>query len=133
VDFVDIFIVLAVSHLAGDFLLQTEWQATNKFGGLQRGRRESRRALFRHVFTYTLAFVPALIWISDSIGWGALWVAALIAIPHLIQDDGALLLAYIRRVKHAFAGPGDLVFILVDQSLHLIVLFGIALLVADVA
>jgi hypothetical protein len=126
---VDIFIVLALSHLAGDFLLQTDWQATHKFGGL-RGDSVARRALLMHVTTYTLAFVPAFVWLAGSVGADVAWVAALIAIPHLIQDDGGLLTTYIRRVKHADAKPGDLVFILVDQSLHLIVLFGVALLAA---
>jgi hypothetical protein len=51
-----------VCHLAGDLLLQTEWQAITKVQGL--GTLEGRRALLRHVTTYTLAFVPALIWIA---------------------------------------------------------------------
>ena len=42
---VEVFAVLMVSHLAGDFLLQTEWQATHKFGGLapRPGRRPGGR------------------------------------------------------------------------------------------
>jgi hypothetical protein len=130
VSWVEVFAVLLVSHLAGDFLLQTEWQATHKFGGLARGRAEARAALVKHVTTYTLCFVPALAWLIDSLGWGVLWVAALIATLHLIQDDGRLLSAYLRRVKRSDAGPGDMVFVMVDQSLHVLMLFAIALLVA---
>ena len=129
-DWVEIFIVLVLSHLVGDFLLQTNWQATHKFGGLRGGSSAARRALFAHVLTYTLAFIPALVWLSDSLGAGIVWVAALIAIPHLIQDDGRLLIAYLKRVKHVDAAPGDLVFMLVDQSVHLLILAGIALLAA---
>ncbi|GAC1527494.1 MAG: hypothetical protein NVS2B6_15260 [Thermoleophilaceae bacterium] len=31
---VEVFVVLAVSHVVGDYALQTDWQATNKRGGL---------------------------------------------------------------------------------------------------
>jgi Protein of unknown function (DUF3307) len=130
VDWVEVFAVLVVSHLVGDFLLQTDWQATSKFGGLARGRAQARRALLSHVLTYTLCFVPALVWLAAETGWGAVWVAVLVAVPHLIQDDGRLLLGYIRRVKHSDAEPGDLVFVMTDQSLHLLTLFFIALITA---
>ena len=49
--------------MVGDYLLQTDWQARNKRGGLG-GDPVARRALLTHVTTYTLAFVPALIWIA---------------------------------------------------------------------
>ena len=132
-EWVEVFIVMALSHVVGDFLFQTEWQATNKFGGLRSGRPEARRALFKHVFTYMLAFVPALIWLGGEIGAAVAWIIALVAIPHLVQDDGFLLTEYTRRVKQAFSAPGDLVFILVDQSLHLVALFFVALLAAGAA
>ena len=71
---VEIFAVFVVSHALGDYLLQTDWQATHKRGGLGRDS-EARRALLLHVTTYTLAFVPALIWIGDQLdpGW-AIWM-----------------------------------------------------------
>ena len=47
---VEIFAVLVVSHLAGDFLLQTEWQATHKRAGLGRDPVR-RRALVAHAAT----------------------------------------------------------------------------------
>ena len=126
-EWVEVFAALVVSHLVGDFLFQTDWQATHKFGGLGAGG-EARRALFTHVLTYTLAFVPALVWLADGIGTGVAWVAALIAIPHLIQDDGRLLTGYIRSVKHADAGPGSFVFVMADQSFHVVTLLAISLL-----
>ena len=52
-----------VAHMVGDYLLQTDWQARNKRGGLS-GDAVARRALISHVTTYTLAFVPAFIWIG---------------------------------------------------------------------
>jgi hypothetical protein len=130
VSWVEVFAVLLVSHLAGDFVAQTEWQATNKFGGLGRDR-ERRRALLSHILTYTLCFVPALIWLSEDVSAAGLaGVAALIALPHLVQDDGRLLSAYLVRVKRTDAGPGDLVYFGVDQSLHVLALFAVALIVA---
>jgi hypothetical protein len=117
-----------VAHMVGDYLLQTDWQARHKLGGLGRDGR-ARRALLSHVATYTLAFVPAFIWIGDelSIGWAVL-AAALVALPHLIVDDGRIISFYLTRVKHAeatdarIAGP-------VDQSFHALSLCIVALLI----
>lgn len=123
----EVFAVFLVSHLVGDYLLQTDWQAVNKRGGLSRNR-EARRALFSHVAVYTLSFVPALIWLASS---RATWEFALlpvIFIPHLIQDDSRLLMAYNRRIKGGTPGPGDFVYMSVDQSMHVLFLFGTALL-----
>lgn len=124
----DVFAVLLVSHLVGDFLLQTDWQANNKERGL--GDDPVRRgALVSHVVTYTAAFLPALIWIgieTDAIR--AVVIAVVIAIPHLIQDDRRLLDAYMARVKGVAETPLSLR-IAVDQAFHVLFLFGAALLV----
>src|SRR5690242_9430701 len=95
---VEVFSAFVVCHLVGDYLLQTDYQARHKHGGLG-ADPEARRALLAHVATYTLAFVPALIWIADDLGAGIVWVAALLAIPHLVQDDGRLLERYVTGVK----------------------------------
>ena len=125
---VDVFAVLLVSHAAGDFLLQTGWQAMNKRAGLGHDA-ERRRALLAHVTTYTLAFVPAFAWLAGDLGaMGTVALAAGVFIPHLVQDDGRLLDAYVRAVKHTDPAPGMLM-LAVDQSLHLVVLFGLALAV----
>ena len=126
---VEVFAVLVISHLVGDFLLQTEWQASNKLGGLS-GPPIARRALLAHIATYTLCFLPALIWLAGSIGWAAAGIGVLIAAPHCIQDDGRLLSAYLRRVKKTSAQPGDLLYTAVDQAFHLLALFAVALLSA---
>ncbi|HEY8082862.1 MAG TPA: DUF3307 domain-containing protein [Solirubrobacterales bacterium] len=126
----DISIVFFVSHLTGDFLIQTSWQATHKRGGLGRDR-VARRALLSHAFTYTLAFVPALIWIGDQAGLAAtLLVALAIFAPHLIVDDGRLLRLYMHRVKRCSDPPEDRLMLMVDQSTHLICLWATALLAA---
>jgi hypothetical protein len=81
VPWVEVFAVVLVSHAVGDFLLQTEWQATHKRGGLGQDPVR-RRALLAHV--------------------------------------------YVRPVKHYEPAPGMLM-LAVDQSFHLVVLFGLAL------
>ena len=128
---VEIFAVFVVSHALGDYLLQTDWQATNKRGGLGRDRI-SRLALLSHVFTYTLAFVPAGIWLAtdgDLSGLGLVLLAVGIYVPHMVQDDGRLLSAYIRAVKGCGAESLVQVYTAVDQSMHLITLFATALVV----
>jgi len=125
---VEVFAVLVVSHLVGDFLLQTDWQARCKENGLGPDR-EHRRALVSHVVTYMVAFLPALIWIGieTDAAWAVL-MAAVIAVPHLIQDDRRLLDSYMRKVKGlAESSPG--LRVAVDQAFHVLFLFGTALLV----
>jgi Protein of unknown function (DUF3307) len=127
VPWVEVFAVFVVCHLVGDYLLQTDWQAANKRGGLG-GDPVRRRALLFHIATYTLAFVPALIWLLDDIGAQVIAVVALISLPHLVQDDGRLLEHYIAIVKGEPATRNVAVTAVVDQSFHIVTLFGIALL-----
>ena len=127
---VEVFAVFAVCHLVGDYLLQTDWQARRKRGGLGFDR-EARRALASHILTYTLAYVPAFIWLADEIGAAVLPVVALVAIPHWIQDDGRLLTLYIEKVKGPEAAATRSVAAAADQSFHLVVLLLTALLAAS--
>lgn len=125
---VEVFAAFVICHLVGDFMLQTNWQATHKIGGLGRDP-ESRRALISHTLTYTAAFVPALIWIgAETSAARAVGVGALVAIPHLIQDDGRVLDAYMRSVKGVGENPPAGLRLAVDQSGHFIALFLLALL-----
>jgi hypothetical protein len=127
VPWVEVFAVFVVSHLAGDYLLQTGWQAQNKNGGLG-SDPVRRRALLSHVTTYGLAFVPALVWLADDIGAWAIAVAAAIVLPHLVQDDGRLIAAWLRAVKHTELPHTDFVYVAVDQSFHAIALFVLAVI-----
>ena len=128
---VSVFAAFLVAHMVGDYLFQTDWQARNKRGGLS-GDRIAFRALFTHVTTYTLAFVPALIWIGDQLdaGW-AILAAALIFLPHLIIDDGRIVRAYLANVKRVEGFDIGLA-ASVDQSFHVLSLFLVALLVGSV-
>jgi hypothetical protein len=118
-------VAFVVCHAAGDFLLQTDWQARHKARGLGRDP-VARRALLAHVATYLLAFVPPL---AIAGGPGALAAAAVIYATHVVIDDGRLVAAWIRRVKHVDAHPPPAVVSFgVDQSLHLVTLAGAAAL-----
>jgi hypothetical protein len=127
----EIFEVFLVCHLFGDYLLQTEWQALHKRGGLT-GTPVQRRALLSHIATYTLAYVPSLIWLWSSLHGWVFGIAALIAIPHLIQDDGRLLARYSRVVKKADITTNLSLSAAMDQSFHLIALFLTALLASKI-
>ena len=121
-----VFVALLVSHAVGDVLLQTEWQAVHKIGGLR--TPTARRALFYHVATYLLAFVPVLVWIGSNEGaWRAVEIAALVALPHLLIDDGRIVSFWLREVKGAERPPTALA-IAVDQVFHVVFLLGAALL-----
>jgi hypothetical protein len=122
----EIFAVFVVSHLVGDFVLQTDWQAQHKHGGLG-GGRVHRRALAAHIATYGLTFVPAFVWLATDVGGWVTLIALALLVPHWIQDDGRLLTLYMRRVKRTRAAPTDFVFIAVDQTFHVVALFALAL------
>ena len=124
----EVFAVLIVCHLVGDFLFQTDWQASHKLGGLGRDPVR-RRALFAHLLTYMVAFLPALVWIGieTDAAWAAL-IALVVAVPHVIQDDGRLLDSYMTTVKGLSQSSSGLR-VAVDQAFHVLCLFGTALLV----
>ncbi len=124
---VEVFVILVVCHLVGDYLLQTDWQATNKHGGLG-ADLEARRALASHIASYTLAFVPAFVWLAGEIDLLLVPVVALIALPHWIQDDGRLLTLYLRKVKGGDAAANPSVAGAADQSFHVVTLLAVALL-----
>jgi hypothetical protein len=122
-----VFAVFLVAHMVGDYLFQTDWQARNKRGGLSGGL--AFRALAKHVATYTLAFVPGLIWIGVELGAGwALLAGALVALPHFAIDDGRFVRLYLAHVKHV-QDPESSLAASVDQSLHVVSLCLVALLI----
>lgn len=125
----ELFNVLVVSHLVGDFVLQTQWQATMKPDGLGPDR-ERRRALASHLMTYTFAFLPALVWVATQEGVAGVVVVVVTAImTHGIQDDGRLLRRYVIAVKKVEPACGSPLWIAIDQSFHIVTLLGTALLV----
>ena len=122
----EVYLALLVSHLAGDFLLQTEWQAVKKRGGLGRDP-ELRRALAVHGLTYTAAYLPALVWLGGEHGvLGAVACAAAVTLPHVLIDDGRFLRAWLSRIKHN-DDPETWLVAAVDQTFHLVCLLPVAL------
>jgi hypothetical protein len=128
VNWVSVFAGFLVAHMVGDYLFQTDWQARNKRGGLSRGG-VSRRALLSHVTTYTLAFLPAFVWIAAELdaAWAVL-AAVLVFVPHLVIDDGRVVRLYLSHVKRADGFDVGLA-ASVDQSFHVLSLFLVAILV----
>ncbi len=126
---VEVFAAFVVCHLVGDYLLQTDWQALHKRGGLGadpwRAVRSCRisRTTRSHSCRRCLAG-GRYRRLGDRHG-------ALIAVPHWIQDDGRLLAAYIRRVKHTDPRANLSVAAAADQSFHFVALFLTALLVGQ--
>jgi len=98
-------------------------------GGLS-SDRVAGAALLSHTFIYSLAYVPAFVWISSWLGWQTLFVAAGIAIPHFLQDDARLVTIYIRSAERMDTSAHPTVVALIDQALHMVALFGVALLVS---
>jgi hypothetical protein len=123
-----VFSAFLVCHLVGDFLLQTDWQARHKARGLGRDPL-ARRALLAHVTSYTVAFLPALVWIAREADAGrAIVIGAAVALPHLALDDGRGVGAWLRIVKRCREPYPPAVRLSVDQSLHIACLLGAALL-----
>ena len=123
-----VFAAFLVCHLTGDLLLQTEWQALTKVRGF--GDPEGRRALMAHAVTYTLPYVPVLVWIGqDRDAVRAVLVALLIALPHVFIDDGRFVRTWLRQVKHS-PDPAPSLRLMVDQSFHVVCLLGVAMLAA---
>jgi hypothetical protein len=121
-------LALLVSHVAGDVLFQTDSQARHKGHGAADPQR--RRALGSHLTTYMLAFVPALVWIAlETSAIRAVAVAVLVATTHLAIDDGRLVRIWLRDVKLALS-PSPALSVAVDQSFHVLCLFGAALVAA---
>ena len=85
-----------------------------------------------HVSTYTLAFVPVLVWIGAELDvvW-ALATAILVFVPHLVIDDGRGVGLYLTRVK-GVDGFNVGVAASVDQSFHVLSLFLVALMLGAV-
>ncbi len=127
---VEVFTVYLVCHCVGDFLLQTEFQAVRKSGGLG-SDPVARRALFSHLLTYSLTFVPAFVWIASEESAGRVIAAiAIVVLTHLVQDDRRLLYRYTVTVKKADPPPDHPLWIFIDQSAHLVWLFAAALAAA---
>ena len=108
----DLFLLVFAGHLLGDFVAQTDWQATSK--------ETSWRADLTHVMTYhlTMAVLVLPVWR----GWNTVWFLAISAGTHALVDR-----RWPTRLVLGSTGSKDFstVFwgvIATDQALHLSIL-----------
>ena len=124
---VSVFAGFLVAHMVGDYLLQTDWQARHKRGGLT---RPGRAPPARHARPHLHARLRARLRVDRErarrrLG-GHRRAAGLL--PHLVVDDGRIVRVYLNRVKHV-EGFDVGVASSVDQSFHVLSLWLVALLV----
>jgi len=105
----DLFVLVLAGHLLGDFVAQTDWQATHK--------ENSWRADLAHVLTYhlTMAALVIPVWHDPS----AAWFFAISVATHAIVDRRwptrlVLVSTGSKGFSTAFWGV-----IATDQSLHI--------------
>lgn len=106
---------LLVSHLAGDWLLQTEWQAQNK--------ATSWRAMLTHIVIYHAVMLVALIALVGADEPRIYVVIVFLAITHLFMDRQwpvARLMSFLRLSVERT--PERWFSIAIDQVLHIILL-----------
>jgi len=83
-----------------------------------------------HAATYTLPYLPVLVWIGADRGAArAVVVALLISLPHVAVDDGRFVRVWLRQVKHS-PDPAPSLRLMVDQSFHVVCLLAVAMLAA---
>ena len=88
------FILFFVTHGIADYWIQTDWQAANK--------SRNPAALWRHIATYTLAFVPVTLLLHHQLQLPiekALWILPLIGLPHAALDNRKLITWFCHKTK----------------------------------
>lgn len=115
------FELLIVAHLAGDWLLQTEWMATEK--------RYNWRALLSHVAAYHALMLVVL---GYRFGFGNPMVCAVVAglaLTHAVLDRGWPVLRIMRLLRISVERPPERwLEIAVDQTLHILLLAAAAII-----
>jgi hypothetical protein len=113
------FIFLFLSHMIGDWLIQTEHQAMNKAKG-----RFFNGALFSHCLCYTLCFVPAF-WLAHI---NMVWLL-LVFWSHMFLDRRWPVIWWIKTMKRTSEETIKNLFwlvIAVDQVMHILIVALIA-------
>ena len=111
--------MLIVAHLIGDWLLQTESEALQKFNG-----KFLNSPLISHCTKYTLAFIPAFYYFGISWYW-----LILIFWSHMFLDRRWPVKWWIHNVMGNSYESIDKLFwlvVVVDQVMHILVLALIA-------
>ncbi|KEZ94678.1 DUF3307 domain-containing protein [Nonlabens ulvanivorans] len=105
-------IKLLIAHFLGDFILQT-----NSFTKKKEKHQLKSPHLYIHAIIHGLL---ALLFLNEIELW---WAALIITITHLIIDAGKLKLTTKKNSRSLF---------LIDQLLHILVIFGLYLLIEQV-
>lgn len=106
------FDILLIAHLVGDYLLQIGWMAGNK--------TKSWMANLTHSAAYTLTIaVFAALFIKDFSPWGLL----LVFVSHAIVDRRSITTWWVTKIMTAPESESGWLTIVVDQILHLLILF----------
>jgi Protein of unknown function (DUF3307) len=118
-----VFLVLLAGHLVGDWIVQSDWQATNK--------TRSWAALAAHVAGYHLVMGLLLLIPVLRDGWPAgkaLAALGVSAITHAVIDRRWPVRALLRAAGSPGFATVEWGVIAVDQALHLFILTMLALL-----
>jgi hypothetical protein len=99
-------LLLLAAHAAGDFPLQTDWMAAEKF--------DEPTVRFAHVAVYTVVFFPAMFFLGWSPRRSVVFLAVLAATHYAIDSR-----RWAEPKERFEAYPFSL-----DQSLHVIALAG---------
>lgn len=89
-DYMDMFVLMMLAHFTGDYILQSQWMATEKSHKGWRGHK----ACTIHVLAYTLAFVLVA-------GIYNPWALLAIALPHWLIDRWSLA-SYLLSFKNGY-------------------------------
>lgn len=117
----NVFEMLVLAHFIADWLLQSEYQATEKFNG-----KFFNSALITHCMVYTLCFVPVF-WIAH-LNW--LWLLPIFW-SHMFLDRRWPVKWWIRNVMRTSDETIEKLFwlvIVVDQVMHVLILALIVIL-----
>lgn len=74
---------LLAAHMAGDFVLQTRWQAAGKFGWTP----QAMDLRLRHCAVYTLCFLPAVLAAHPSSEWRIDAFVVALFVLHWLTDS----------------------------------------------
>jgi hypothetical protein len=118
----NVFSWLVVGHLIGDWLLQNDWMARGK------KQRLVTAAGMTHFLIYTLTVMVTcwLAWRSTPDMLEYLLIGSIIFVTHWLIDATDVVGAWIRLLRQT---DMPMMRIMVDQTFHLLVLAGVALVV----
>ena len=109
-----LFEYLFMAHLLGDWLLQTEWQATNKHDNLL--------ALLSHIVVYHAIILLVLLWQAGPARPLLFGVVLFLAVTHALMDRFTVrpLMKFMRITEKR--EPERWLTVAVDQAFHLLLI-----------